>query len=378
MRIDRAASLLVVFGFSVSLGIGFVAIPLLALDTGYDAASVGFLVAGAAAAQLATRLAMPWLLGRFPDRSLIASASVMMLGAFGLLIVSTTLPVFVLAQVLQGAARALFWTSNQTHAVRDQPHPIRRLVDISIASSLGTMMGPALGGGLAGIALTSALLAAVLGATAASIGAIFMRRSTPFDRRGSAGSLALLKRDGVDVACWASVVSGLWSSMISSYAPVILLRAGIGAVGIGWLITASEAAAAVTLLSLRGIAGARLRRVVRVAAAGVIASLVALALIPGNFAIYAMLLIAGGAASGAVINLAPAMASLAATPDEQGDALSLAGTFRAAALFATPATAGALLAVAPLGGAIAAICVVVGIPGLAIGRSGGRSRDLPT
>lgn len=368
-RVDRIASLLVVFGFSVGLGVGTVTIPLLALAAGYDAPSVGFLVAVAAATQLAGRLGLPWLLGRLPDRSLIAVSSAMMLAAFGLLLFSTTLAVFVLAQVLQGGARAIFWTSSQTHAVRDQPRPVRRLIDLSVASNAGTLVGPALGGLLATLGLSAALLAGMVGAAAAAFGTVFLLRIEPFDRRRSAGTWHLLRRDGVDLACWASVVGGVWWSMVGSYVPVILVGAGIGSVGIGWLITASEGAGTVALVTLRGVRGERIGRIVRPAAAVVLVMLVALAVVPGDVATYAVLLVAGGAASGTVTTLAPAMASLAAGPHEQGDALSLSGTFRAAALFAAPASVGALLAYAPLAGVLPLVAVVVGLPGLIVGRS---------
>ena len=55
-----------IFSFSVGLGVATVAIPLLALESGYDAAAVGFLVATSAASQLAFRLGLPWLLRRAP------------------------------------------------------------------------------------------------------------------------------------------------------------------------------------------------------------------------------------------------------------------------------------------------------------------------
>ena len=165
---DRTASLVVVFGFSVALGVGTVAIPLLALSTGYDAAAVGFLAAAAAASQLATRLALPRLLGRFADRLLIAGSSLMMVTAFGILLSSTVIGVFLAAQVLQGAARAIFWTSSQTHAIRGHDRTVQRLVDLNMVGSAGTLVGPALGGSLAAIGLPFALTAAMVGAATAA------------------------------------------------------------------------------------------------------------------------------------------------------------------------------------------------------------------
>src|SRR4051812_43745671 len=105
VRRDRPVSLVVAFGFALSLGIAAVAIPLLALGAGYDAAAIGFLAAMAAGSQLAGRFTLPWLLGRFADQSLIALAAALMLGGFVLLMFSTALPAFVAAQLTQGAAR---------------------------------------------------------------------------------------------------------------------------------------------------------------------------------------------------------------------------------------------------------------------------------
>ena len=364
--IDRVAALGAVFGFSVALGVATVAIPLLALAAGYDAATVGFLAATSAASQLSTRFALPWLLGRFPDRRLILLACMVMVAAFGLLILSTTLAVFAVAQLLQGAARAVFWTSSQTHAVRGDGPAVRGLVDLNVFGNAGTLVGPALGGSLAAAGLPVALAAAAIGATLAAVMALFMRRLPPYDRRQSAGSLLLLRRDGVDVACWGSVVGGTWWSMLGSYVPVVLIGAGLGSIAIGWLITASEGAGALALLALRRLPERRIGVVVRGGAFIAMAALVAIALVPAGPIAYALLLLVGGASNGAVTTLAPAMATLVAGRHEQGDVLALAGTFRAGALLGAPATVGALLAIAPLAAAITVVAVAVAAPGIAL------------
>ena len=63
-------------------------------------ATVGALVAVAAATQLGVRLTLPLLLGRYADRSLMAVSAIGLACTFALLILSTTLPVFVAAQLL--------------------------------------------------------------------------------------------------------------------------------------------------------------------------------------------------------------------------------------------------------------------------------------
>lgn len=367
-RDDRRAALSVVFGFSLGLGVATVAIPLLALAAGYDAAAIGFLTASAAASQFAMRLALPALLGRFRDRTLIGVSSLLLMAAFAILALTSVLPAFLLAQILQGSARAIFWTSSQTHAIRGRGRPVRRLIDLNVAGNLGTLTGPALGGMLAAIGLPVALAAAAGGALIAAIGALALVAFPTFDRDRSAGTLDLLRRDGVDTACWASVVGGTWWSMMGSFVPVVLVGAGIGPQGIGWLVTASEAAGMVALLALRDLASARVRQVVTVAAFAAGASLIAIAVSPPVVGAYALLLLAGGAASGTVTTLAPAMASLAAGPEEQGDALALSGTFRAGALFGAPALVGGLLSFIALAPALTIVTTVALAPGVVLHR----------
>lgn len=367
-RDDRHAALGVTFGFSLGLGVATVAIPLLALAAGYDAAAVGFLSATSAAAQFTTRLALPTLLGRFRDRSLIGVSSLLLVAAFAILAVTTALPAFLVAQVLQGSARAIFWTSSQTHAIRGRGRPVRRLIDLNVAGNLGTLTGPALGGMLAVFGLPAALAVAAGGALTAALGALALVALPTFDRDRSAGTVDLLRRDGVDTACWASVVGGSWWSMMGSFVPVLLVSAGIGPQGIGWLITASEAAGMGALIALRNLPSASVRHVVTVAAVTAGASLAAIAAAPPVVVAYALLLVAGGAASGTVTTLAPAMASLAAGPEEQGDALALTGTFRAGALFGAPALVGGMLSIIALTPALAILAVVTLAPGVIAGR----------
>jgi hypothetical protein len=368
VTVDRVASLVVVFAFSIGLGVATIAIPLLALDAGYDPATIGFLAATSAASQLGFRLCLPWLFGRFADRTLIAGAAMLMVAAFASLLVSTAIAVFVTSQLLQGAARAIFWTSSQTHAVRGVGRPVDRLVDVNVAGNAGTLIGPVIAGTLAVFGLPVAIAAAAVGALVAVAGTGLLRRLPPYDRRRSAGTMRLLRRDGVDIACWASVVGGGWWAMLGSYIPVILVGAGLGAAGIGWLVTLSEAASIGGILVLRRLPAGRIRAAVAIGSYGAAAVLAGLAVIPEGLAGYAILLVVGGVASGTITTLAPAMASLAGTADEQGDVLALSGTFRAAALLAAPAAVGALLSVVALPAAVVLLGAGLGLPGLALGR----------
>ena len=354
------------FGFALSLGIAVVAIPLVALDAGYEPASIGFLAAVAAGSQLATRFALPWLLGRYADRLLITLAGGLMLGGLGLLLVTQELPGFLVAQALMGASRAMFWTSSQTHALRSGGSPVKRLVDLNLAGNAGTLTGPVLAGALATIGLPVALAGAALAVSITLLGAPLMRTFPPYDRRKSGGALRLLRLEGVDMACWANVVGGVWWAMIGSYVPVILVGAGLVPSVIGLLVTLSEGAGAAMLVVLRRTPVARVPRIVRAGAFAEMLALAGIALAPHHFLAYAPLLILGGGAAGCVTGLAPALVALAAAEQEHGDALALSGTFRSLALLGAPALVGASLAIVALPVAIVAIAAAVAAPGVVL------------
>ena len=374
-RSDRPIALLVAFGFALALGIATVAVPLVALDAGYAPATVGLLAAIAAASQLATRVTLPWLLGRFPDRLLIGLADLLMLAGFGLLLVSRDLPIFVAAQVAIGASRAIFWTSSQTHAIRSGGSPVRRLVDLNLAGNAGTLTGPVLAGFLATIGLPVALAAAAVAVALSAAGSPLLRRFPPYDRRRSAGALRLLRRQGVDVAAWANAVGGVWWSMIGSFVPVILVTAGLGPQVIGLLVTLSEGAGALALLVLRRTSVALVPRIVRFTAFGEMLALAAIAMAPPLAAAYGALLVLGGACAGCVTGLAPALVTMAAGEQEQGDALALSGTFRSIAQLSAPALVSASLAVIALPIAVMGLAAGAAFPGILLALRG--PRDSP-
>ena len=368
-RRDRRLTLAVVFAFSLTLGISTLAIPLAALDAGYDAAAIGFLAATAGLCQLAVRFALPSLLAYFSDRRLIALAGLAMFGSFGLLLVSTSLPFFVVAQLFQGIGRGLIWTSSQTHIARSSHRAVERLVDLHFAGTAGTLVGPPLAGTLAAVDLAWALGTAAGVALLSFLLAGRLLRLPPFRRSQSPGALHLLRREGVWLASWGSLVGGGWFAMLGSYMPVILATAGIGAQLTGWLIAISEAAGLLILRVVRRVPPGAVRRVI--VPSGLVASLalLAFAMAPPEPLLFGLLLAVGGATAAVAGSLAPALGTMHVSDEERGNALALTGMFRALALMGAPAAAGALLWVLPLGPAVAAVGALMAAPGLVSGRS---------
>jgi hypothetical protein len=371
---DRVETLAVVLGFSTALGIATVAVPLAALAAGHGPATIGLLVAASAASQLAIRVVLPAMLGRYPDRRLIGGACALMGVGFVVLVMDVGVPAFVLAQVVQGAARGIFWTSGSTHVVRGAGGAVRELVDMNMVGSTGTLAGPALGGSLAAVSLPLALVVGAVLSIVAAAGSLRLRPLAPFDRRTGAGTVALLRRRGTMLAWWTGIAGGAWWSMMGSFIPVILVGAGLGPAAVGWSVTASEGAATAVHLVLRRLAAGRLAPVLRLGGLTVSAVLVAIALVPGEVPAIIALLVVGGAASGIVTTLGPALASVIVAPSEQGDAIALSGTFRAGALLGAPAAVSALLPFLGLPAALALVAATIGVPGLIVGRRGSRER----
>src|SRR4029079_5046413 len=97
------------------------------------------------------------------------------------------------------------------------------------------------------LAITGALIAAAFALVLAPALATY----PPFDRRQGAGTARLLRREGVDVAGWATFVAGTWWSMLGSYVPVLAVGAGLGPTDVGLLVSLSEGSGAVMMLALR-------------------------------------------------------------------------------------------------------------------------------
>lgn len=363
---DGAASLVSVVAFSIALGIGTVALPLLALAAGYSPATIGFLAATSAITQLLARLQLPWLLDRLPDRALIAAAGVLLSVSYLSLLVSTSLPSFVASQLLQGAARALFWTATQTHAVRGASGTVSMLARVMGLSGVGSMIGPVLAGLLAGISFQAALgagLAASVLTTAACLG---LERLPPYARGDEPQGTRIWRRNGADLACWSNFAGGGWRAILGSYVPVILTAAGLVPGMVGVLVALADAAGIAVLAVLVRLPTQRIQPALEL---GVVAACVALAGLPivaTSPVAVGLLLALGGAGAGTIVTLGPAVASESVSGGEQGAAIAATGTFRAAALLLTPAAVAGSLSAISLGPAIALAALAIGAPTLLV------------
>jgi MFS family permease len=358
---DRRHLSVTVVIFGLCLGATGVLFPLLAIDAGFDAATIGFLAAVSGGVQMSARVALPWLLATFEDRAIMFASYVAMAVSVGVLVGGSALALFVIAQALQGAARGLFHTASQTHSVRIPGIPTRRLAYVQTLAQFGRLGGPILGGSLAAVSRSASLwtVAGLAVAGAATCRALDVMPT--YERKPPPGKSPMWRRRGVGVGCWGGAIGGVWSSVLESYVPVILAGAGLASGTIGLYVSAAEASSFGMTAVLARWGPRRIGRFIPVVAFGLAVPLVLLTLTESAPVLFGLLVITGVCGgtgsvlgSGSVTEMTP--------PDEQGTAIALVGLYRAGARLAAPLAVGAALAVASLPIAITGLAVALILP----------------
>lgn len=362
---DLLATALGAAVFSLALSAATLALPLRALDAGYSDAAVGFLTGVSAVSQLGIRLVLGRVMRRYPDSVLVAVSGMLLALSCMLVAASAAVVPFVIGELLQGVARGCFWTGSQTHVVRSTSAAVSRLATVNFSSSVGLLIGPAVAGLLADRSVVLALVAAALVAVAGLVPALLLDRLPPFQPTARGRGQRVWRQPGVLVGCWAGVSAGAWRALLASYVPVALLQAGQPAGRVGILVSVANGASIVGAVVIARIPGRELRPAYVLATAAAGLGTAALAAVAGSFGPVAVVLAACGLAEGVLLTLGPALATAAVDRDDVGDAIAATGTFRAAALFASPVGVGALLGPLSLAAALAVVGAAIAAPVLA-------------
>jgi MFS family permease len=365
-RLDRdlAASAVGGLTFSMALGMATVALPLLALDAGYSKSAVGLLTAASAVSQMGVRMALGLVMRRYPDWVLVFSAGGLLAISCALVAWSAAVIPFVACELFQGAARGCFWTGSQTHVVRGKGSSVGRLAVVSLVASVGQLTGPVVAGLIASRSITPALVAAGGIALVCMLPPLALDRLPPFAPPEDRPRGRIWRRPGVDAGCWASLTAGAWRGLVSSYIPVALERAAQPVPVIGVLVAVANGANIAGAAVVARVRGRTLVRAVTASmlVAGIGSGLVAL--LAGSVPLAAVLLAVSGLGAGALQTLGPALASDLVHPEERGDAIAATGTFRAAALFASPLAVAGLLAGISLTPAMLIAGLLITLPAL--------------
>lgn len=349
--------------FSLSHGLASLALPLLALRAGYSGVDVGVLTAIAAVSQLSIRLVLGKLMRIFPDWTLIAAAGGLLAASNALVVISTAVVPFVIAELLQGGARALFWTGSQTHVVRRAPSSVGALATVNFFSSTGLLFGPVLAGVLSERSPQVALGVGAAIAVVSMIPPLLMDRLPPFAKPPDRPPGGIWRRPGVDAGCWAGVSAGAWRGLLGSYVPVALDHARQSSSTIGVLVSvANGASVAGSVLVGRVRGGAWLTWSYAIATLATGAATALIALLAGSVWGAGIALAVSGLGAGVLQTVGPAIATDAVHPEERGEAIAVAGTFRAGALFLAPLGTAGLIMTAPLSLAMGVMGVLIAIP----------------
>ncbi|MCU1546943.1 MAG: transporter [Homoserinimonas sp.] len=357
--------------FNITLGLNSVAVPLLAVHSGYTATQIGLLIALPAVAQIAARLTMSALMRKLPDKFFVIASAVLLSVSCALVAISPMLVVFLISQLLQGVARAYFFTGSQTHAVRVSTSAVGALTYLGLASGVGSLIGPVLAGIISERSIGDALwFAAAFGAIGVVPSALLIKLPVFAAIASIEGRVPgrIWRRPGVNTASWMSVTAGAWRGLLGSYAPVVLLQAGQTAAVIGALISVANGAALLgsALSTWARRVGVRFSLIFGALTAGV--GIAALGLLAEYWLIAAVVLALSGIGAGILQTVGPAVASEVVHPDERGEAMASTGTFRASALFIAPAGTAGLVAIMPTGVALCVVGLLIAAPALWGGR----------
>jgi MFS family permease len=361
--------------FSIAQAMAAVVVPLLAVDAGHGIGTVGVLVAVSAVSQTAARFGIGQLMTRFPTRSFIVLATILLAASCVLLAMSAELWVFVVSQLLQGAARAYFWTGSQTHVVRGSDSAVVAMSRLNVVQGVGQLIGPVLAGILGALSLQIALIVAGALSAAALLPSCLLLRFPPFARSSrtrTGRDHFLWRRTGVATAASMSAAGGAWRGIVNSYLPVVLAAAGYGVFAVGALITVTNLAALGGSLAsrcVRTIGGAT--SALAIAAAGL--GLAGVGFFPALAVVVVIALAVSGFGAGILQTIGPALAAVSVSAEERGAAIATIGTFRSLALLVSPlATAGLVLLLPSAALASGVAGIIMAMPTLAAARRWGR------
>lgn len=360
---DTAFAASVALVYSASLAMLSVTLPLLALASHYSKPLIGLLTASSAITQLIARLASAPAMRKVRDKNLVAAASLVLAASGLLLVASHAVAVFVTSELVQGVARGVFWTATQSHMVRSRRSAVGRLATVNFISSFGLLSGPPLAGVLVGHSFDSSLgVAALLGLIAAALALGGMERLELFSADRSGARQKLFSLSGVQVGCAAGITAGAWRGLVNSYIPVVLVEAAESSALVGVMVAVANGSSIVGSGLMGALGGRRTRAAfvvsVLLSGAGVAMS----GVLAHSPYLVAVAMAASGLGAGLLQTLGPAAAAMSVAPNRRGDAVALAGSFRAGALFVSPIATAGLLDLESLPPALAVVGAALALP----------------
>lgn len=349
-RWDHALSQVANVFFSMAQAMAAVVVPLLAVQAGHAPTTVGLIVALAAISQTIARLGMGRLMNFFPTKHFIVVAAALLAASCAVLAISHVMWAFVISQLLQGAARAYFWTGAQTHVVRASDSSVVALSKLNMMQGAGQLAGPLLAGILGVWSLPISLWVAAGFSAVAVVPAVMLIRFAPFKKRThdlSEAPRSLWANPGIRIAGNMTGIAGGWRGILNSYLPVILSASGYGVHAVGILITVTN------LSALGGSASAKWAQIrgprFSLGAGGLSAGLglCMVAFFPEPVILAVLFLVISGWGAGVLQTVGPALSADSVDAEDRGRSIALIGTFRSVSLLLSPLIGAGLVFVMP-------------------------------
>lgn len=353
---------LCVLCFSTALGVSALGLPLRALEVGYGPATAGYLGGLTATCQIGARMALPWALRLAPDRRLIMLACLSMAGSAAALLSSRSLVALVLAALLLGLGRAVFWTVSQVHVLHGDLSSGQRVISrIQFLSALGELAGPVAAGMVIGRTVVPSLWLWLVFGLLSTVATLLLVHYPP-ERTPASGRAPVWKNPDVVLACAAASTTGGWRALMSSVVPAVLAELGRTAGQIGVLVGLGNAMSVAGALAAGSVRREWIYRVVYGAIALTGGGMAIAGLSARSTLLVGLGLALSGLGGGALQTLAPVLAAGAVHGVQRGDAMVLIGLARSVALLVLPTAAGAMTTLLAAPVAVAVGGVVLALP----------------
>ncbi|MCU1418832.1 MAG: arabinose efflux permease family protein [Mycetocola sp.] len=350
--------------YSLGLGISGVMLTFVAISDGLPIGVIALLSAASAASQMISRLVLGVAFRHVADRVVMALALLVLGLSMGAVLALPGIVGLTIAQVLQGASRAGFWTGSQIHVLRLAKVPANGMARNQFVSSAIGVLGPVIAGAFAGqdprLAAWVVLSVSLLGV----VGSMLLGRLPVFDPPKKPKEGGVWKRPGVAISSMGSLASGVWYVAINTFVPVVLGAAPWSTLSIGLIMAATNAS------MLIGVIGAGVAKPVWYESIIIIGTItsslgVALLCLAGILPLVTMAgLVTSGVGAGMLMTLYPTLAAQSVHPEEKAQAVVTTGVYRSSALLGTPILVSVATLFMPIGGAMLIVAGIAGAPGI--------------
>lgn len=347
--------------YSLVLGGIIVLTPLYILSLGYNPGWLGIIIAGQGLFQVGLRLFGGVISDRAGERWVIqASLAALVAGSLALAL-SGSLLLLVLAQLLFGASRAVYWTSAQSYGSRiDESRPAALMGRFFGFGAAGGLVGNA-GGGLAAAAL--GYQAGFLIAAGVSLGTMAVVALTPDLPRRAAKSVReiLAPVPGVfrqRVTVLPAVMAfgtSLQVAVVSSVGAALYKEFGLGDDDFGALMAVKAVGAVIAGFAFaRFMARAGQQRTYALTMGAHGALLIGVVLWGGAYWAAVLMMFALGLSFNAGRVLNTSLTAMVSAPEQRGVFMAVVGIYWASGQLIGPLVFGPLAAVTTLGVSISA------------------------